>query len=221
MSNHKHHTGNHHIDLETYIEAHTSGEDEILLDLRRQTHLKILRPRMVSGPVQGQLLSMFCRMIRPEAVLEIGTFTGYSAICMARGLEQNGHLDTIERDDELEDFIRPWFSRAGLEEKITLHIGDALKIVNTIDKTFDLVFIDGDKREYPAYYEAVLPKIKPGGFLLADNILWNGKVVEPLDPGDDYTRGILKFNRMVKEDPRVEQVILPVRDGLMMIRLKP
>lgn len=221
MSNHKHHTGNHNIDLEAYIEAHTSGEDKLLLDLRRQTYLKILRPRMVSGPVQGQLLTMFCRMIRPESVLEIGTFTGYSAICMARGLEPNGHVDTIERDDELEDFIRPWFSKAGLENKITLHIGDALEVVDTIDKTFDLVFMDGDKREYPAYYETILPKIKPGGFLIADNILWNGKVVEPLDPGDEYTRGILEFNKMVKEDPRVEQVILPVRDGLMMIHVKP
>ena len=221
MSNHKHHTGNHHIDLENYIEAHTSVEDDVLLELRRQTHLKILRPRMVSGPVQGQLLSMLCRMIRPEAVLEIGTFTGYSAICMARGLEQNGHVDTIERDDELEDFTRPWFSKAGVEDKITLHIGDALNVITTMNKTFDLVFMDGDKREYPAYYEAVIPKIKPGGFLLADNILWNGKVVESPDPGDEYTKGILKFNKMVKEDSRVEQVTLPIRDGLMMIYVKP
>jgi caffeoyl-CoA O-methyltransferase len=221
MSNHKQQTGSHNIDLENYIEAHTSPEDELLRELRRQTHLKILRPRMVSGPVQGQLLTIFCRMIRPESVLEIGTFTGYSAICMARGLEQNGHVDTIERDDELEDFIRPWFLKAGLEEKITLHIGDALKVLDSIDKTFDLVFMDGDKREYPAYYETVLPKIKPGGYLLADNILWNGKVTQPLEAGDEYTRGILQFNKMVKDDPRVEQVILPIRDGLMVIRVKP
>ncbi|WP_291858442.1 O-methyltransferase [Marinilabilia sp.] len=221
MSNHKNHTGNQNIDLDNYIEEHTSPEDEILHDLRRQTHLKLLRPRMVSGPVQGQLLTMLCRMIQPSAVLEIGTFTGYSAICMARGLEQKAHIDTIERDDELESFIRFWFQKAGLKDKITLHIGDALKVIQSIDKTFDLVFMDGDKREYPAYYKAVIPKMKPGGYILADNILWNGKVVEPTESHDDYTKGILNFNKTVKEDPRVEQVILPIRDGLMMIRIKP
>lgn len=221
MSNHKNHTGSQNIDLDNYIEEHTSPEDEILHELRRQTHLKLLRPRMVSGPVQGQLLTMLCRMIQPSAVLEIGTFTGYSAICMARGLEENAHIDTIERDDELESFIRPWFQKAELEKKITLHIGDALNVIQSIDKTFDLVFMDGDKREYPAYYSAVIPKMKPGGYILADNILWNGKVVEPTESHDDYTKGILNFNKTVKEDPRVEQVILPIRDGLMMIRIKP
>lgn len=221
MSNHKNHTGNQNIDLDNYIEEHTSPEDEILHNLRRQTHLKLLRPRMVSGPVQGQLLTMLCRMIQPSAVLEIGTFTGYSAICMARGLGENANIDTIERDDELESFIRPWFQKAGLEDKITLHIGDAQKVIQSIDKTFDLVFMDGDKREYPAYYKAIMPKMKAGGYILADNILWNGKVLEPTESNDDYTKGILNFNKTVKEDPRVEQVILPIRDGLMMIRIKP
>ena len=221
MSNHNHHTGNKNFDLEKYIEAHTTPEDQLLSELRRQTHLKVLRPRMVSGPIQGQLLTMICQMIRPRAVLEIGTFTGYSAICMARGIDQEGHLDTIERDDELEDFIRPWFQKANLEEKITLHIGNALQVIQQIDKKYDLVFMDGDKREYPEYYETIIEKINPGGFILADNILWNGKVIEEPDPGDTYTLGILRFNKMVKEDHRVEQVILPIRDGLMMIRVKP
>ncbi|RCW37324.1 O-methyltransferase [Marinilabilia salmonicolor] len=221
MSNHKTHTGNISADLDNYIENHTSPEDDLLYNLRRQTHLKLLRPRMVSGPVQGQLLTMLCQMIQPQTVLEIGTFTGYSAICMARGLGQNGHIDTIERDDELESFIRSWVQKAKLEDKITLHIGDALQVIKTIEKKYDLVFMDGDKREYPKYYEAIMARMNAGGFILADNILWNGKVVEAIDPTDEYTRGILQFNTMVKEDPRVEQVILPVRDGLMMIRVNP
>ncbi|PRY99893.1 putative O-methyltransferase YrrM [Marinilabilia salmonicolor] len=221
MSNHKTHTGNISADLDNYIENHTSPEDDLLYNLRRQTHLKLLRPRMVSGPVQGQLLTMLCQMIQPQTVLEIGTFTGYSAICMARGLGQNGHIDTIERDDELESFIRSWVQKAKLEDKITLHIGDALQVIKTIEKKYDLVFMDGDKREYPKYYEAIMTRMNAGGFILADNILWNGKVVEAIDPTDEYTRGILQFNTMVKEDPRVEQVILPVRDGLMMIRVNP
>jgi predicted O-methyltransferase YrrM len=221
MSNHKNHTGNFNADLDSYIENHTSTEDDLLYNLRRQTHLKLLRPRMVSGPVQGQLLTMLCQMIQPQTVLEIGTFTGYSAICMARGLGQNGHIDTIERDDELESFIRSWVQKAKLEDKITLHIGDALQVIKTIEKKYDLVFMDGDKREYPKYYEAIMNRMNAGGFILADNILWNGKVVEAIDPTDEYTRGILQFNTMVKEDPRVEQVILPVRDGLMMIRVNP
>ncbi|PWD99243.1 O-methyltransferase [Marinilabilia rubra] len=220
MSNHKNQTGNPSPDLENYIEQHTSQEDEVLYELRRQTHLKVLRPRMVSGPVQGQLLTMLCRMIRPKAILEIGTFTGYSAICMARGTANNATLDTIERDDELEPLIRNYFQKAGLEGKINLHIGDALKVIENIHRSFDLVFMDGDKREYPAYYDAVIRKMNPGGYILADNILWNGKVIEPLDPGDDYTKGILEFNNKVKDDPRVEQVILPIRDGLMIIRVK-
>lgn len=207
--------------LNNYIENHTSPEDDLLYNLRRQTHLKLLRPRMVSGPVQGQLLTMLCQMIQPQTVLEIGTFTGYSAICMARGLAENGCIDTIERDDELEHFIRPWIQEAGLEDIITLHIGDALKVIHTIDKKYDLVFIDGDKREYPAYYEAIMKKMNAGGFILADNILWNGKVVEDSDQTDEYTKGILRFNKMVKEDPRVTQVILPIRDGLMLIRVTP
>lgn len=218
MSSHSHNTGTFNPELENYIEAYTTSEDELLYELRRQTYLKVLRPRMISGPVQGQLLTMFCRMIKPGSVLEIGTFTGYASICMARGMEAGTYLYTIERDDELETFIKHYFDRADPEGKIHLHIGDALQIINELDVTFDLVFIDGDKRQYPQYYETVMPKLRPGGYILADNILWNGKVVDPDASDDEFTQGILRFNRMVKDDPRTTQVILPVRDGLMMVR---
>lgn len=220
MSNHKHTSGKADISLEQYIEAYTSPEDELLRDLRRQTHLKVLRPRMVSGPVQGQLLTMLCRMFRPSLALEIGTFTGYSAICMARGMDAGTKLHTVERDDELEPFIRSYLHKANLENQVTLHIGDALEVLNGFEQVFDFVFIDGDKREYPAYYKAIIDRTRPGGIIIADNILWNGKVTELPEPGDEYTKGILDFNEMVKNDPRTEQVILPIRDGLMMIRVK-
>ena len=220
MSNHKNQTGKTNFELEQYIEQHTTPEDEILYELRRQTHLKVLRPRMVSGPVQGQLLYLICRMIRPMSVLEIGTFTGYSAICMARGITPDATLNTIERDDELEPFIKKYFKKAALGPNIHLHLGDALKIIPTLKTSFDLVFMDGDKREYPKYFDSVIGKMNTGGYILADNILWNGKVTEPLTPGDDYTKGILQFNDMIRNDPRVEQVILPIRDGLMIIRVK-
>ncbi|MDI3521060.1 MAG: caffeoyl-CoA O-methyltransferase [Anaerophaga sp.] len=220
MSNHNNITGNQKPELDNYIEAYSTPEDNLLLELRRQTHLKILRPRMISGPVQGQLLTMLCRMIRPKTVLEIGTFTGYSAICIARGIEKDAVLHTIERDDELESFIRHYIRKAALENKIVLHIGDALDKINNLNVTFDLVFIDGDKREYPAYYQAVMKKMNPGSYILADNILWNGKVVDADLKNDDYTRGIIDFNEMVKNDPRTEQVIIPIRDGLMLIRVK-
>ncbi|MBZ4675927.1 MAG: methyltransferase [Anaerophaga sp.] len=220
MSNHNNITGNQKPELDNYIEAYSTPEDNLLLELRRQTHLKILRPRMISGPVQGQLLTMLCRMIRPKTVLEIGTFTGYSAICIARGIEKDAVLHTIERDDELESFIRHYIRKAALENKIVLHIGDALDKINNLNVTFDLVFIDGDKREYPAYYQAVMKKMNPGSYILADNILWNGKVVDADLKNDDYTRGIIDFNEMVKNDPRTEQVIIPIRDGLMLIRMK-
>ncbi len=219
MSNHNYITGYNDTRLERYIEDHTLPEDPVLHDLRRQTHLRVLRPRMVSGPVQGQLLTMLCRMVNPRSVLEIGTFTGYSAICMAKGMSVQAHLHTIEREDELESFIREYLKKSGQKEKITLHIGNALEVIKELDETFDLVFIDGDKREYPDYYRAIVPRMRAGGYILADNILWSGKVVEPVDPRDEYTKGIIEFNKMVSEDERTEQVILPVRDGLMMIRV--
>ncbi len=208
------------ISLENYIESHTTPENPLLEELRRKTHIKVLQPRMLSGPVQGQFLKMICQMIRPQRILEIGTFTGYSAICMASGMPQDGQLITIEKEDELEPFIRDFFQKAGLENQITLLTGDALEQIKQLTTPFDLIFLDGDKREYPQYYKAVLPLLRPGGYLLADNILWNGKVIEPLQHGDDYTRAILEFNDMAHNDPSTEQVILPLRDGLMLIRKK-
>lgn len=209
------------IELEQYILHHIDDESDILKHLNRQTHIKMLQPRMLSGHMQGQLLKMICRMINPQNVLELGTFTGYSAISMAEGLsKENAHIDTVEINDEMEPFLTEVFEEAGLSDTISLHIGKAVEIIPSLDKTYDLIFIDADKREYPEYYELVFDKLNPGGFILADNILWDGKVVEPVQPNDNYTKGILKFNQMVSEDDRVEKVILPIRDGLFLIRKK-
>lgn len=204
--------------IDKYISVNSSPEDKLLADLYRQTHVKILQPRMVSGHVQGIILKMISNMIKPMSVLEIGTFTGYSAICLADGLDTNGELHTIEINDELEEFASSYFARCKNGDKIIQHIGSALDIIPAMDKTFDLVFIDGDKRQYPEYYNLVIDRVRSGGFILSDNVLWNGKVVEELDQRDLYTKGVLDFNRMVTEDSRVENVILPVRDGIMMIR---
>ncbi len=174
---------------------------------------------MLSGHIQGQLLKMVCRMINPKNILEIGTFTGYSAISMAEGLpDEVAHIDTIEIDDELQPVIEKFINKADLTNKITLHFGDARDIIPAIKKKFDLVFIDGDKRQYPEYYKLVFPLVKPGGYIIADNILWNGKVLDPETNNDEYTKGVIEFNKMVKDDKRVEKVILPFRDGLFLIR---
>lgn len=206
--------------IEDYILNHSDSEDPVLAELNRETNLKILRPRMLSGHLQGKILEMISKMIQPQKILEIGTYTGYSAICLAKGLKNNGTLHTIELNDELEQFIRKYFNKAGLENQIKLHIGNALEIIPKIDEPFDLVFIDGDKREYLQYYHSVLEYVKPGGFILADNVLWSGKVIEQESPDDEYTRGIIEFNEWVKNDHRVEKVILPLRDGLTLIRKK-
>lgn len=206
------------INLETYILNHIDAEDPVLHELERHTHLNVLRPRMLSGRLQGALLKMICRMIRPLSILEIGTFTGYSAISMAKGMPLEGHLHTIEINDELESLIVQYFKKAGVNNQITLHIGSALDIIPTIEGYFDLVFIDGDKRQYPQYLDIVMPKLKKGGFILADNILWDGKVCQPGMPDDAYTKGIMDFNDQVKNDPRLEKTILPLRDGLFLIQ---
>jgi len=209
------------IDLEQYILNHIDAESDILKKLNRQTHIKMLQPRMLSGHLQGQLLKMICRMINPQNILELGTFTGYSAISMAEGLtKENAHIDTIEINDELEPFLQGVFEEANLSDTITLHIGKSTDIIPSLDKTYDLVFMDADKREYLLYYELVFEKLNPGGFILADNILWDGKVAAPLQANDTYTKGILEFNKRVSEDDRVEKVILPFRDGLFLIRKK-
>ncbi|MFT3737849.1 MAG: O-methyltransferase [Breznakibacter sp.] len=206
--------------LEQYILDHITPEDDLLKELNRQTHVKVLRPRMLSGHLQGQFLYLLCKMINPSRILEIGTYTGYSAICMAKGLADGGHVDTIEVNDELLPFIAGFIQKAGLENIVRLHVGSAVDIVPRLEGLYDLAFIDGDKREYPVYYPLVLDKVRPGGFILADNVLWDGKVIKPLEPNDNYTRGILDFNTMVAEDDRVETVILPIRDGITVIRKK-
>lgn len=204
--------------LDQYILDHISPEDDFLRELDRETHLKVLRSRMLSGHLQGQILSMISYMIRPKSILELGTFTGYSALCLAKGLAEGGVLHTIEIDDELESVARKYFGKSGMGDQIIQHIGDAREIIPTIEGTFDLVFVDADKREYPDYYRLVFDRIPVGGFLLADNILWNGKVVEPEAADEEQTRGILEFNDMVQNDSRVRNVILPVRDGIMLLQ---
>lgn len=204
--------------LDQYILDHTSPEDDFLKELDRETHLKVLRSRMLSGHLQGQILSMISSMIKPKYILEIGTFTGYSALCLAKGLSENGQLHTIEIDDELESIARKYFRKSGMGSKIIQHIGDARQIISSLEQTFDLVFIDADKREYCDYYKLVFDKISVGGFLLADNILWNGKVIDPDEADDEQTKGILDFNDLVHNDKRVQNAILPVRDGIMLIQ---
>ncbi|MCT4588992.1 MAG: O-methyltransferase [Carboxylicivirga sp.] len=207
------------IELEQYILDHIDEEIDILKELNRQTHIKMLQPRMLSGHIQGQILKMLCRMINPKNILEIGTFTGYSAISMAMGIDQaNATIDTIEINDENEEFIQSFIDKAGLQDVIKLHIGSAVDLIPGLNKTFDLVFMDGDKREYSLYYDLVFDKLSSGGYILADNVLWDGKVVQELQPNDAYTREILAFNKKVKEDDRVEKVILPFRDGITLIR---
>jgi predicted O-methyltransferase YrrM len=204
--------------LENYIADHTSAESELLQKLNRETHVKILFPRMLSGHLQGKILEMISWMIRPERVLEIGTYTGYSAMCLASGLSENGLIHTIEINPELEEFILKYFKEAGLSEKINLHIGNALKEIPQLDENFDLVFIDADKENYLNYYNLIFDKVRKGGFILADNALWDGKVVDNKKRQDKETEGIIRFNDFVQNDSRVENVLLPVRDGIMIVR---
>ena len=205
-----------------YIREHSSGQTEALAWIERQTNIRTNHARMLSGAVQGMFLTMLTEMIRPARVLEIGTFTGYSAVCIAYGLPEDGHLDTLEINDELEDLILEGFDRAGVSDKISLLIGDAKKTLERLKSgQYDMVYIDANKREYPEYYDLVFDMVRPGGYILADNVLWDGKVwLNPL-PQDKQTQGIAAFNSIVARDPRVESVILPVRDGLNLIRKKP
>lgn len=205
-----------------YIREHSSGQTEALAWIERQTNIRTNHARMLSGAVQGRFLTMLTEMIRPARVLEIGTFTGYSAVCIAYGLPEDGHLDTLEINDELEDLILEGFDRAGVSDKISLLIGDAKKTLEQLKSgQYDMVYIDANKREYPEYYDLVFDMVRPGGYILADNVLWDGKVwLDPL-PKDRQTQGIAAFNSIVARDPRVESVILPVRDGLNLIHKKP
>jgi len=207
-------------DIERYILEHIEPEDLVLHELDRETHLKVPGARMLSGHLQGQLLTLLSKMIRPERILEIGTFTGYSAICLAKGLTRTGKLITIELDDELEDLAQKYFVKAGLQQEIIQLIGPALEIIRSLSETFDLVFLDADKREYVDYYNLVFDNVRNGGYIIADNTLWSGKVLDVPSPGDEQTRGIIAFNEMIKNDSRVEKVILPLRDGMTIIRKK-
>lgn len=206
-------------ELERYIEAHTEAEPDILSCLSRATHQKILRPRMLSGNQQGQFLRLLCHLMGARRVLEIGTFTGYSAISMALGMQEDGILYTIDINDEIEDFTRDFIVRSGLEKKIVFHIGDACEVIPTLQDQFDVVFIDADKRQYPEYYRLVLDKVRPGGMIIADDVLWEGKVLET-NSRDAQTMGIQEFNELVQADPRVENILLPIRHGLMLVRKK-
>ena len=206
--------------LEDYILAHTEPEPEYLYRLWRATNIHTIHGRMASGHLQGRLLKMLVKMIRPKNILEIGTFSGYSAISMAEGLDDNGRLYTYEINDEMEDFTRPWIEGSEVADKIEFIIGDALTEAPKLGIAFDMVFMDGDKRTYRDCYEMVMTILKPGGFILADNTLWDGHVVDPAYDKDHQTQGIETFNDYIAQDPRVEQVILPLRDGLTLIRKK-
>ena len=208
--------------LEEYIDSHSTPEQALLHELERETYLRVLNPRMISGHIQGKLLEMLVRMINPKAILEIGTFTGYSALSMAAGLSNDGVIDTCEVDDELEEMIQSFFDRSEHAQKLKLHIGSAIDIAPKLGRCYDMVFIDGDKREYSAYYNMLFDNnlVHSGSWILADNILWYGKVVETVAKGDKQTQAIIDFNNLVIADPRVENVILPIRDGINLIRVK-
>ena len=205
--------------IDDYIVRHIDKESEYMHSLWRATQLHLLYGRMASGHIQGRLLKMLVGMIRPKMVLEIGTYSGYSGLCMAEGLEEGAHLHTVEINDEQEDFTLPWFKNSPYADKITMHIGDAMDVVPKLQVMFDMAFIDGDKRRYTEYYEMVLQHLNPGGYILADNTLWDGHVVDE-NPHDAQTLGIKAFNDLVANDDRVEKVILPLRDGLTIIKKK-
>jgi caffeoyl-CoA O-methyltransferase len=205
-------------ELSGYIENHTQAETALLKKLSRETYANVLMPRMLSGQVQGRFLSMICHMIRPETILEIGTYTGYSAICMAEGLKSGGKLYTLDINEELESMVRKYFREAGLDNRIDYRIGNALDLIPSLDVIFDLVFIDADKENYLNYYHLVFDNVRAGGYIIADNVLWSGKVVEKNDKTDKDTRALMEFNDYVHQDKRVENILLPLRDGLMILR---
>ncbi|AGA76359.1 O-methyltransferase [Echinicola vietnamensis] len=206
-------------DLLQYCQDHTTEEDDLLQRISRDTHAKVLMPRMLSGHLQGKTLELFTKMQRPKTILEIGTYTGYSAICMARGLDKDGKIITIDKNDELEEMVREYFAASGLDDQIQYILGNAMELIPGLNETFDMVFIDADKRNYSNYYHMIIDKVNPGGLILADNVLWSGKVVDDHQgKADKSTQAILDFNKMVQEDDRVENVLFPIRDGIMMAR---
>ncbi|MDB3866056.1 O-methyltransferase [Flavobacteriaceae bacterium] len=206
--------------LDDYVVAHSQKEPKLLQQLSRETWQKVLAPRMLSGHFQGRVLSMVSKLINPKNVLEIGTYTGYSALCLVEGIQPKGQLHTIDTNEELYDLQRKYFDKSGFGNQIIQHTGNALNITPTIDKTFDLVFIDADKQNYPNYLEIILPKLKSGSVILSDNVLWTGKVIEKLQKGDKDTEALLKYNKMINEHSQLETVLLPIRDGLTLTRVK-
>lgn len=219
MSSFFKHRGITHPQLDRYVLGHTTPENPLLGRLFRDTYVKVHHPRRTSDHLSGKFLEMICRMVRPQRVLEIGTFTGYGALALAGGLVPGAELHTIEINDELEPIIQSWVNESPHRDKIHLHIGNALSVIPGLDMSFDLVFIDGEKDQYVDYYEAALAKTRPGGFLIADNALWSGKVLAPEIPENDhFTRGVMRFNDHVQQDDRVENLLLPVFDGIMVIR---
>ena len=204
--------------LDNYVVAHSEQEPELLQQLTRETYQKVLQPIMLSGPYQGRVLSMISKLIQPKSILELGTFTGYSTICLAEGLASNGKLHTIDINEELVDFQRKYFEKSGFGKQIFQHTGNALDIIPKLDMTFDLVFIDADKPNYCNYFHAIIDKLNVGGIILSDNVLWHGKVIGPLKEKDSSTKAVLDYNTLLKKDQRIETVLLPIRDGLTISR---
>jgi predicted O-methyltransferase YrrM len=206
--------------IDNYVVAHSQEEPKILQELAKETWQKVLNPRMLSGAFQGRILSMITKLMQPKSILEIGTYTGYSALCLAEGLSAEGEIITIDKNEELETLQNKYFEKSGFRNKITQFVGNAIEIIPTIDKKFDLVFIDADKSNYINYFHLIIDKMNSGGIILSDNVLWSGKVVEELDPKDNDTKVLLAYNKLMNEDPRIETVLLPIRDGLTMSRVK-
>ena len=206
--------------IDQYVVNHSQKEPDLLQELSKETWHKILNPRMLSGAFQGRVLSMIAKLIQPKNVLEIGTYTGYSALCIAEGLAEKGTIDTIDKNEELEDLQSKYFQKSGFRNQIKQHVGNALEIIPTIDKKFDLVFIDADKSNYSNYFHLIIDKMNTGGIILSDNVLWSGKIVEKLDPKDNDTKALLEYNTLLNTDDRIETVLLPIRDGLTISRVK-
>lgn len=207
-------------ELENYVALHSEDEPKLLAELNRETHQKILQPRMLSGHFQGRVLSMISKLVNPSTILEVGTYTGYATLCLSEGLQENGTVDTLDNNEELYDFQRKYFDKSEYGNRIFQHLGNALDIIPTLDKKFDLVFIDADKENYINYFNVILPKMNKGGIILSDNVLWSGKVLQEVKPNDRSTKALLEYNKILKEDNRIETVLLPIRDGLTVSRVK-
>ncbi len=211
---------NQKIDIDDYSEKYSSSPSNLLNQLERETYLKSIKPYMISGRVQGRFLSFISQLMRPKSILELGTFTGYATLCLAEGLSENGMITTIEVNEEMEPLATKYFEKAGLGDRIQMLIGDAIEVMSDLNDQYDLVFIDAKKSDYPKYYEMIIDKVNPGGVIIADNVIWYGKVAEEIRSNDMKTKALQEFNAMVQHDPRVENFILPVRDGLNIVRKK-